>query len=227
MRIAGTFNGTGAALYLGIGFIPDYVRVENLESASMETIEWSRHMARAADLKYGRQTSLVPLSTVVGTANYAALTSVGVTEYLGGDLITSASTAYLVRDPAWDKRDAYSTGNAITKWTLDTAGNRTGHFDKEASTTYVGEGSEVWIQHPHSHRPARYRIEAMTSNGEATDEVTLNIAAPSGIVVALGPMYDYKGAAAGVTMPPGFALTEVTNVNVSGELCWFEAGTYD
>ena len=49
----GTFNGTGAALYFGIGFLPDWVKVQNLEDADVAVYFWNIHMERVLETAHG------------------------------------------------------------------------------------------------------------------------------------------------------------------------------
>lgn len=213
--ISGTFDGTGAALVLGIGFMPDWVKIWNEEDTVDGRVFWSKHMGRAADYPEG-------IEYYTGTVyiQHADLAfGAGIRRYKGGDKVTSLSTTYLVRDDT-DYRTSTTYGT-ITTWTLDTAATPTGHFNLEADTTYVGEGSTIMID------GYEYHITAMTSNGEQTDEVTLNEAAPTGVVEHLGRIVDYAGAPANTIIPAGFQINATSVINVSGERCFFEAGTYD
>ena len=53
MRIGGVFNGTGADLYLCIGFVPDWVHLLNFEAATPVEFIWNRNMSRIADVVEG------------------------------------------------------------------------------------------------------------------------------------------------------------------------------
>jgi len=213
MKATGTFDGTGADLYLGIGFIPDWVKVYNLETATFPLNHWSKDM-RSAEVAGGKTFNDTP-----GAAANASQVGIGV--FRGGNLIEAASTVYLVRDPLPDKR-ASGAGAEIDKWTLDTAANRTGHWNDVCNTTYVGEGSRICID------GKWYTVEALTSNGEAADEVTLSEAAPSrsGVINALHGMFDFIGASAGQVMPAGFFLDSTAEANIDDALCFFEAGNH-
>lgn len=217
----GTFNGTGAALYFGIGFLPDWVYVQNLEDADLAQYYWNIHMERV-------------LETAQGFRHYTAAGSLldplivadlGIVPYEGGDIMTATSTTYLVKDDA-DYRTSTTYGT-ITTWTLDTSANRTGHWNLEADTTYVGEGSRMLVEEDVGKAHKWVGINALTSNGEQADEVTVSRAVKTGKVLALRPMYDYRGATVGVKIPAGFGLLATDVVNVSGEMGMFEAGTYD
>lgn len=217
----GTFNGTGAAITIGIGFIPDWVMVRNLEDGDLAKMEWNIHMTRALETAEG-------ILTYTGTTYRQEDARVdgdnGITIYRGGDVMTAASTTYLVRDDA-DYRTSVTYGT-ITTWTFGT-GTRTGNWNVEADTTYVGEGSRIYVQEDVGKACKWAAVNALTSNGEAANEVTLNEAVSTGTILRLTGMYDYRGAANGVKIPAGFTINNTDVVNVSGELTMFEAGMYD
>jgi hypothetical protein len=209
--VSGTFNGTGADLYISLGFVPDWFEGWTLETTDEERIRWSINMR-----------SLEMLEGVIvdddGTQTPLAYGE-GIAVYRGGDKITADSTVYISRDLDPDKRDK-GTGAVINAWTLDTLANRTGHWNDVCDTTYVGEGSRICID------GKWYTVTAVTSNGEASDEVTLSEAAPSGKIEALTGMYDFLGVSAGFTTGPGVLISNTT-FNVASQLCMFEAGTYN
>ena len=219
--VSGVFNGTGGApLYVGLGFIPDYVRIVNLESVGINQIDWSVNM-RALETSGGIMTT----GTAAGAITRTALTNqAGIMVYRGGDIVASAAAAtnYLVRD-ATDER-ASGTGAAVTKWTLDNAALRAGHFDATPSSTYVGEGSRICIG---SLGDAKWYTIISASSPTTPTNVVLSEAAPSGDIVALRPMYDFKNPSAGVDMPAGFIIYDSSGANISGNKILIEAGTYD
>jgi hypothetical protein len=226
--VSGTFNGTGAALYLGIGFLPDWVKVFNLEDADLAEVRWSKNM-RSKEQEEGRLgIRIQDTGTSAGYSLAVLANAAGIAQYLGGDTMTAASTVYLVKDDLDYAKNPQGGGTgAITDWTLDTSGNRTGKFDDGVDTTYVGEGSEVIIRPDTTKQPRRAVITALTNDGNADDEVELSVAIGTGDVLKIGPMYDYRGAANRAIIPAGFAINATSVINVSGELCFFEAGTYD
>lgn len=216
----GTFDGTGAALYIGIGFLPDWVYIQNLENAELAQYFWNIHMERA-------------LETAQGFRHYTAAGSLldplvvadlGIVPYEGGDVMTANSTVYLVRDDA-DYRTSTTYGTIHT-WTLGSSANRTGNWNVECDTTYVGEGSRIYIEEEIGHAVKWAAVNALTSNGEAANEVTLSRAVKSGKILKITGMYDYRGALNGVRIPAGFGFLATSVGNVSGEMCMFEAGTY-
>ena len=107
---SGTFNGSGAQIVLCIGFMPDWVRIVNLEDTDLAAFEWSIN-ARSAEQIAGRQ--YVGSSGAVQVA--AKTVGTGISLYRGGDLLSAASTVYLVNDRT-DKRNAGTLG-LIHEWT--------------------------------------------------------------------------------------------------------------
>jgi len=208
--VSGTFNGTGADLYVCIGFVPDFVKLFTTETTDEERVFWSINRRGTETI----QGISIDDDGTVAPDTYAT----GVAVYRGGDIVSSASTVYIHKDPNPDKRSA-GTGATIDTWTLDTSGNRSGHWNDVCNTTYVGEGSRICID------GIWYTVISVSSNGEQSDEVVLNEAAASGTIEALTGMYDYLGMSSGRTKA-GFWLDSTCPVNSSGELCYFEAGCY-
>lgn len=217
MKIGGTFNGTGATAYIGIGFIPDFVRLWNLEATNALIVEWNRNFVRSVEHSAGHLFTDAPSSTSTEISRLTIGT--GVSIFRGNVVAAAANTAYIVADNENHQLLAKT-------WTLDTVANRTGHSDVELSTTYVGEGSRIIIREALTQEPKECYITAMTSNGEAADEITLSEAVKSGDILYIGNMYTHIAAAAGVRIPQGFTVTNNT-VNASGNIIAFEAGLYD
>jgi hypothetical protein len=211
--VAGSFIGHTAAINIGLGFLPTYVKLWNLEDPN--ELEWLVNMADdlTADASEGAGGDDGAVVAVAATA--------GVSRYAGGDVISAAANTHKVQDPLPNKIDS-GTGGAISTWTLDTVGNKTGHFDKPVSTTETGPGSIIVIDHGKG--ATVYRMTALTNDGDAADEVTLNLAAPSGIVTFVGGICNFRNAAAGITMPPGFTISVTGGCNVDGEMTSFIAG---
>jgi hypothetical protein len=68
-----------------------------------------------------------------------------------------------------------------------------------------------------------YRIVALTNDGDAANEVTLDRSAPSGPVKFIGTKVDWVPAPVGVRMPAGFEILDVTHVNADATTYAFEA----
>lgn len=226
--IAGRFNGTGAALYLCFGFVPDFVRIYAPGASNCPILFWNRHMSGADAVEGVLDTD--------GNTAHALQTGGGngIRPYYGGDEMTSTnqtSTAYGegvflapddfdYRKPSDENGDAVS--DLIDSWDLDTSGDRTGHFNEDVNGTYVGEGSRIVID------GKVYAITSLTaSQGEAADEVELNYAAPSGDVEFISGKYTMKPLALGEVSPAGIYLAMTTPVNANDDLQVFEAGVYD
>jgi len=65
---AANVEGTGASIDIFCGFVPAAVHVVNLDSATMEQLDWYRGMADASAVK-----------TVTGTVARTKITSLGIT----------------------------------------------------------------------------------------------------------------------------------------------------
>jgi len=218
-RISRTFNGTGAALYLGLGFVPDWVKIHNIEDANFCELRYSVNSRVPGQVEGVLYTDGVPSALAYGA---------GVAPYRGGDYLPSGgTTVYLVEDPERDKRDAGILGT-VNKWTLDTAANRTGHVDAGVNTTYVGVGSRMLIKPTNipASAPIWVTVLAITNDGDAADELTLSEVVQSGDVLFISGMYDMIAAPSEAIMPAGIIINETGALNVSGEYCYIEAGIY-
>ena len=203
-----TLKGTGAILYVGLGCHPDEVEVTNLTART--GLKWSRRMgiSVAGAHLHGLAIAAAGTRAVVATdATY------GLSLYAGGDLMAAASTTYLVRNED-DQRSSYSTSSPVTTYTVGSATNKTGNFNVEAHTDYVGPGSFVMIGDQLA------QIVAMTSNGEQANEVTLDIAIThtTSPVHRITSRWDFSGAKAGVVVPKGIIIGASATVNASTEL---------
>jgi len=226
--VSGLFNGTGAAVYICCGFVPDFVKDLAVGDTAGANLEWSKNMRLAAEIEG-------VLDTNGATALAPEAITAGISAYYGGDLLTSTNQTttangegvYLWRDSN-DYRSTDVVGDPISKFTMDTVANRTGHFNNNVVGTYIGAGSKIIIG------GREYIITALTAGqGSGADEVTLSSAlasAPSvmsGIVGYISNKFDYAPIPVGKVTPAGFKLSMTTVVNVNDELQMFVAGTYD
>ena len=222
MRVVrGRFNGTGAVVNVGIGFIPSYVKLWNLtEATQLYTMgEWQEFMRGAIKTEEGYWLGFV--SDTEGDAGDNAVTE-GIKVYAGGDVGDSTET-YLIADPEPDKR-AKGAGAAIDTWTLGSVTNRTGNWNAVANITYpdnVGVGSIINIDSGSGAK--QYWVQAITGNGEAANEVTINIAAPSGKITFLGGINTHIQCPATLVMPAGFTVAALAALNTNDEIMAFEA----
>jgi hypothetical protein len=227
--VGGRINGTGAALYVCCGFVPDFVRLWVPDAADAGArAYWSKHF-----VAHNAVEGCVNDSDGASFAEYAA--AAGISEYYGGDTLTSTQAGTTTYGEGvylkWDNKDyryANDTdlgivGDAvavdINKWTLDTAATPTGHFNEDVNGTYIGIGSRINID-------GRWYTITVISGGESADEVELNYAAPSGVVEHITGMYSMKPMVAGETTPAGFLISATAVINVNDEIMAFEAGTY-
>lgn len=230
--IGGKWHGTGAELVVCCGFVPDAVKIVNVEYATPIYMWWDRNMGIAACVE-----------GIYRDENGGALADLeagaGIQPYYGGDLLTTTTagtTTYgegnYLKEDRRDYRfsDTASiaahpmVGDAVSediiKWTHYDA--YTGHFNEDVNGTYIGPGSPIVID------GKLYMITTLSAAaGEATNEVTLNVSGvPTGEVQFIGGMYGYKPMVAGEITPAGFRLNEDT-VNTDGHMCVFEAWTWD
>jgi len=223
--IAGTFNGTNAAVYLCLGFIPDFVKLRNVEDTDAAWVEWDINYRSAEQdngLLFHTAGGIVPTLYTAGT---------GVEPYEGGELMTTTNQTtvtngegvFLKKDDLdYKSSDIIAGSDDIDTWTLDTSGNRTGHFNNDVVGTYVGEGSRICID------GKWYIIEAdLSGAGEGDDEVTLSRAAASGTVECITNKFDYIPVPIGEVSPAGFKLNATSHINPNDELVAFYAGLYD
>jgi len=224
-NITGHFEGTGSIIYLCIGFVPDWVKVWNLEATNPAWDEWNEGMMRCDLYSEGLR---FYQDTAIKIAELAA--GAGIIPYYGGEMLTSTMAGtvtygegeYLKRDKKdyrYGGDDGDATSDDIDTWTLYSG--YTGHFNEDVTGTYIGEGSEIWID------GKRYMIQSLSAGaGEATNEVTLShTGVPSGNVEYIGGKWGYKPMIAGETTLAGFACADAT-VNADGEICAFSAGQW-
>jgi len=220
--VRGVFNGTGAVVNVGLGFVPSYVKVWNItEATQLYAIgEWQQEMVKALKTNEGLQLSVADDTD----ADAADLTVAGgFKPYLGGDVADNTET-YIGKDRSPDKRGS-GAGDAITTWTLGHSTNRTGNWNAVCCLTVpsqVGVGSEIVINSGAGNK--QYRIQAITSNGEAANEVTLDIAAPTGRIVFLGGIHTFVQVPTSIITEAGFTLAADANINANDEIMVFEAG---
>ncbi|MFA5107764.1 MAG: hypothetical protein WC497_05585 [Patescibacteria group bacterium] len=219
-KVSGTINGTGATVYICLGFIPDKVIFRNLIATTCLVAKWTKDHRGSEQVAGVLETQGVSAALAIGT---------GIAPYRGGDMLTAAlqtSTSYGEGVYlGWDKKDYkdidIASGDGINAWTLDTAGNRTGHFNNDVVGTYIGVGSEIVIG------GKKYIVQALTAGqGVSADEVTLNEAAASGTVEQITGKYDMAPIAVGLVTPAGFSVASNT-LNGNGQMCRFEAELFD
>lgn len=233
--VKGHFNGTGATVYLCLGFVPDMIELYNLESATVETIKWCSVMAADVLTTEGIE------RPKGGGAVLDYAFGEGVAPYYGGDLLTTSNQTSVTYGEGvylgWDLTDyryytvsaAGITGDAsttdITTWTLDTAATPSGHFNGDVTGTYIGEGSLIRIRAGQGSGQHVYEayINALTAGqGVSSDEVTLSQAVPSGTVEYIGGKYSMSPIAVGNVTPPGVVVNDTT-VNANNGMVAFVA----
>lgn len=96
-KVTGKFEGTGSELIIGVGFKPDYVKVTNISSANLESIEFYNGMADVTAIAEG-----IKRSGDDATADSKLTAGNGISVYDGGDRAGSDNSKYLVRDSGVD-----------------------------------------------------------------------------------------------------------------------------
>jgi len=237
MLISGTFNGTAAAVYICIGFLPDFVKLMAIgDSTHYGELLWDIN-DRIAAASEG--------FTIVTGTTYRQIDALAATEgcsqYEGGDSLTATNQTsvsygegvYLAEDPVKDysKNASYGyTSNPIDTWTLDTSAARTGHFNDDCLTSVsrIGAGSRILIKESSSGQKKWAYIEVLTAGqGISADEVTLSRALTSGTIQFIGGKYSFSPMALGSVTPAGFKISDTTVVNENNSMIRFIAGTYD
>lgn len=234
MKIGGNFNGTGSTLYLCIGFVPDWIWIMNLEATTPVELVWNKHMMRSGDMIEGFE---FQWNSTFSSSDAEQLTKgAGVLPYYGGTVLTTTTAGtttyaegnylkpfnydvrFLAADSSHDYNDA--SEETLDTWTLDSATNYTGHFNGGCTGTYIGEGSPIKIDGKY------YAIVAFSSDGSDSNDVTLSHNVPSGDIEFIGGMYSTIPMTSGEVTKDGFVINDTT-LNANGNLCVFEAGTYD
>jgi hypothetical protein len=192
IKVSGTCLATAATLAIGVGFKPDRVKIRNITDKT----------ELAFDVKEVNGNRFGMTVAAAGDKAAAADAAHGCVVYDGEGPLAAASTTKLVRDET-DRK------GSITSFTLQNSTNKTGKFDAECSTTYVGIGSRMIIN------GKTYTIVGLTSNGEQDNEVTLdaNPTATTSVVSKIFNKLDFIGGAAGVPVPAGFQIGASATVN--------------
>jgi len=230
-RFQFTFNGTGADVYLCLGEIPDHVLIVPIGGSATTgvtdtaTLEWWRMGGAHNVISQGQ---LTYENTKLSRANYVIGGGDGISLYRGGDVMTSSNQTSVTfgegvylepfdmdmrYGPTHGKTPYDSVSAVINQWTLDTAANRTGHFNEDVTGTYIGPGSRIIIA------GVEYFIHTLTATeGSGADEVTLNEAAATGQIEYIGPKWTTRPVPIGATTKAGIKLETVTgDINTDGE----------
>ena len=208
--VHGTFLGTGATIYIGLGFVPDYVELFNL--ADIERVEYWSNLKRGTGIAYEEG-----IANADGAGDADLALAAGVAPYLGGYAVETANEAYAVHTDC-DQRGSGTTGAKVKRWTLDTVADKSGHFDINIGAEVLA-GSEVVID------GVSYWIILKANDGDAADDIDLNAAAPNGRVDYIGKALSFTACPAGRTMPAGFSLPS-GNMNTDAQQIVFRAGHY-
>ncbi len=227
-KVSGVFNGTGAAVYICLGFLPRKVYLKNIGGTGEFVIEWCAEMLRSHAVAHPEgwlYTNGAPAALAVGA---------GVSQYNGGDLMSSSNQTITAYDHAtfygWDLVD-YRANNtygassgSINQWTLGNSSARTGNWNVAlvSSGARIAAGSRILIREDSSRLIKEAGISALTNKGEAANEVTLTRSIGSGDITFISGPYDMDAIALGKVAPAGFLL-QCNTLNVHDEAVMFEA----
>lgn len=219
--VSGNVLAYAGDMYICIGFIPDWVEIWSLGHSDEVYARWSvnnRLLLATGGFTLNDDGDVSP--EAMGTV---PAVDTGIQIYRGGTIISATSTpsttTCYVKDPTPDARGD-GAGADIDTWTLGSSANRTGNWNDVCSTSTVGIGSRICID-------GRWAtVVALTGNGEAANEVTLNEALGSGRIDMLTSMYDYYAAAAGTIAPAGFWIDSGSDIVDQAVQFYFEAGCY-
>ncbi len=137
MKMAsGTFKGTGAALVIACGFLPDYVKVVNISGEDIEVLEWNRGCLDGPSTIAGGVLRVAAQGTNDARQNAA----VGISLHEGGETIGSSNTSKFIYKPDDDVSftpagegvvlpDGFQIGTAAVNESTEVAYFEAGLFD--------------------------------------------------------------------------------------------------
>lgn len=211
MRIlTGIYLGTGSAMKLGLGFIPDKVVIRG--AAGVTKFVWTKEQSRVATAAGG-----VVWKNDAATQQVIKDFTAGIRVYNGGEVLAATDANILSHISLQDASTASAVNTdqkgSITKWTMDTAASGTGHFDAASGGTYAGVGSKVVLFVPERRSEYTTYLRAQTSTWTTADHVTLDPDAPATAEVRyIGPQYDFLAHPinAGTPTEKGIVLLDTT-----------------
>jgi len=216
LKIGGHFNGTGAAVWICCGFVPDAVRLMNTDLSTWAEVYWDKTIRSGSDSPEGY--SVAAEDTVLAQLTLGT----GIQPYLGGDTLVSGSgtlgvgtTTYgegvYLKEDIYDYR--YQNGGGklygdgentdIVDWTLDAAATYAGHFNDDVVGTYIGKGSPIVID-AGGRQYSTFVVSVTAATGSGASSVVLAYPVPAGKVRFIGGKFGYKPMIAGEITPAGF-----------------------
>jgi len=221
-KFAGIIKAKAATLYVGLGFKPRKLLIKNLTDITSLTFATDFRAGVLAETHYGISRAKAGDEAAITTA------AGGVVLYDGGDLMSAASTSYLVRNDKDMRTTDGAGGVQITQFTVGSVANKTGNFNVDTAGSHIGAGSVIILDNGFE-----TYITALTMDGATggnANEVTL-AALPAGAVAGkvysvskIRSKWDLSGSAAAVLTPSGFTLGASATVNdTDGDVLYIEA----
>ncbi len=217
-KASGLYIGLGTGtMRVGLGFVPRKLKIRQVGTANLVTLDWDQEMGRSATGAGG-----IVRAGVANTPGFVLLAAnAGVRAYFGGDTVAAATLANQVPVSIVTAYAGTRQGT-IKEWTLGSSANRTGSFDVALDTDKTGVGSLVEVRAADQKIYTAY-ILALTNSGNAANEVTLDRSVPPGVVTFIGAKVDYVAAPAGIKVPAGFEVLDTTYANVASTVFSFDA----
>ena len=235
IKVAGTMNGTGAAFYLCLGFVPDEFHFQDFETSNDYEYYWNRNMWRSSEFVEGMQVhtgstyrQITALTKGNGFLPYYGGTvlasgDVGTTTYGEGIYLKADNRDYRFTDDDSPTGVGDAAESTIDTWTLYSSSNYTGNFGSVGATSgdYIGEGSIIQID------GRRYTIVGFTADGGDTNDVVLSANVASGEIQFIGGMYSTRPMITGEVTKDGIYCAITSNGNTNNALIGFEAMKWD
>lgn len=232
-RTGGTWNGTGAAVYLCLGFVPSAIRLFSIEGSNHGEAYWDVELGSAGDAYEG-------LYWVTGTTyRQIAVKTLGqgIAPYIGGDLLTSSNQTSVTYAEGvylgWDHEDysknlTYGAASVLDTWTFD--GTASGHVNAvtlASGTTRIGEGSKILIEETATRmRKWASVVSWAAAAGTTASDVTLSQAVATGKILKITGMYRLAPIALGKVTPAGLVCNYTTEINVNDAINHFIADVW-
>lgn len=208
---------------ISIGFIPDRVRVWNVNQATTPyLVEWNKFLTDKAIAGGIKSTPIADNGSTAALALSKLAKDAGIKPFYGGAKVETLADTNKVYDTNNDKR--VNSNGTISRWTLTHSTNGTGKVNVGVDTTVVGVGSRICIGDQINGGKRQWAtIVAITNDGDADNEIELDRPIGSGEVLALTGKVSHISAPVGTILPDGFTIAIVANIVINDAHLAFEA----